>query len=155
MSSTNRKFFCGAPAQQPEAERAGDGVVGVALVLAHVALEAEAATFGDAATRRIRVVAPEADAVGAEILEAFGCWVDTPCLGVTATLTRTDGKGLGDIFEKVSYEKDILFGIDNGYLTDVRGQQVTVDGLDLATIARSRGDYQEGQLGEAMMASGW
>lgn len=77
-----------------------------------------------------------------------------PCVGFTATLTRTDGKGLGDVWETVAYEKDILYGIDNGYLTDVRGQQVTVDGLDLATVARSRGDYQEGQLGEAMEASG-
>jgi hypothetical protein len=36
----------------------------------------------------------------------------------------------------------------------VRGQAVTVDGLDLATIAKSRGDYQEGQLGEALEAAG-
>lgn len=89
-----------------------------------------------------------------EILEAFGCFESTPCLGVTATMTRNDGKGLGDVWQKISYEKDILYGIDHGYLTDVRGQQVTVDGLDLATIARSRGDYQEGQLGEAMISSG-
>jgi hypothetical protein len=77
-----------------------------------------------------------------------------PCVGFTATLDRTDGKGLKDVWEVVAYERDILYGIDNGYLTDVRGQAVTVDGLDLATVARSRGDYQEGQLGEALEASG-
>lgn len=89
-----------------------------------------------------------------EVLEHFGCWDGVPAVGFTATLDRSDGKGLGDVWETVAFERDILYMIDNGYLTDVRGQQVTVDGLDLATIARSRGDYQEGQLGEAMMASG-
>lgn len=78
----------------------------------------------------------------------------TPCVGFTATLTRTDGKGLGDVWESVAYEKDILYGIDNGYLAEPRGKAVTVDGLDLATVAKSRGDYQEGQLGEAMEAAG-
>ena len=95
-----------------------------------------------------------------EVLEYFGCFYSewnsmrTPCVGFTATLTRQDGKGLGDVWETVAYEKDILWMIDNGYLTDVRGQAVTVDGLDLATIARSRGDYQEGALGEALITSG-
>jgi superfamily II DNA or RNA helicase len=101
-----------------------------------------------------------------EVLRDFGCFpIDdlvegdtlntaTPCVGFTATLTRQDGKGLGDVWEAVAYEKDILWMIDNGYLTDVRGQSVTVDDLDLASIARSRGDYVEGQLGEALIASG-
>jgi superfamily II DNA or RNA helicase len=77
-----------------------------------------------------------------------------PAIGFTATLKRTDGKGLGDVWETVAFERDILWMIDHGYLTDVRGQAVTVDGLDLATIAKSRGDYQEGQLGEALEAAG-
>lgn len=107
-----------------------------------------------------------------EVLAHFGCFgtcpvgndahdiseclhqAATPAVGFTATLDRSDGKGLGDVWETVAYERDILYMIDNGYLTDVRGQSITVDGLDLATIAKSRGDYQEGQLGEAMMATG-
>lgn len=92
------------------------------------------------------------------VLDSMGCFADreiaTPAVGFTATLHRTDGVGLGDVWETVAYERDILWMIDNGYLTDVRGQQVTVDGLDLATVARNRGDYAEGQLGEAMEASG-
>jgi hypothetical protein len=77
-----------------------------------------------------------------------------PAIGFTATLSRTDGKGLGDVWETVAFERDILWMIDHGYLTDVRGQAITVDGLDLATVAKSRGDYQEGQLGEALEAAG-
>ncbi len=104
-----------------------------------------------------------------EVLAHFGCFPAegdadedgplgrdryTPAVGFTAALTRTDGKGLGDVWESVAYEKDILYGIDNGYLAEPRGKAVTVDGLDLATVAKSRGDYQEGQLGEAMEAAG-
>jgi superfamily II DNA or RNA helicase len=98
-----------------------------------------------------------------EVLTALGAFgataTDTPApdtlvAGFTATMSREDGRGLGDIWEKVSYTRDILYGIDNGYLTDVRGKAVTVDGLDLGTVARSRGDYQDGQLGEALEKSG-
>jgi superfamily II DNA or RNA helicase len=83
-----------------------------------------------------------------------GCF--TPVAGFTATMSREDGKGLGDIWQEVVYTKDIRYGIEHDppYLVDVRGKSVTVDGLDLATVARSRGDYQDGALGEALEASG-
>lgn len=77
-----------------------------------------------------------------------------PYVGFTATLTRADSKGLGDVFTEVAYRKDILYGILNGYLVDPRGVQVTIDGLDLASVARSRGDYQDGDLGRAMVSAG-
>lgn len=94
------------------------------------------------------------------VLSSFGCFRPVsdpervPAIGFTATLARTDGIGLGDVWQSVAYERDIVYGIEHGYLVDVRGQQVTVDGLDLATIARSRGDYQDGALGDALEASG-
>lgn len=91
------------------------------------------------------------------VLEALGAFAGedgTRVAGFTATMSREDGRGLGDVWQKVSYTNDILYGIDHGYLTDVRGKAVTVDGLDLGTVARSRGDYQEGQLGDALEASG-
>lgn len=108
-----------------------------------------------------------------EVLTHFGCFAvcdcddneegrpacsgghgETPAIGFTATMHREDGKGLGSVWQTIAYEKEIVWGIENGYLVDVRGQAVEVDGLDLATIARSRGDYQEGALGEALEASG-
>lgn len=99
----------------------------------------------------------------AETLEHFGCF-DTgalvtddgepyepvPAVGFTATLYREDGKGLGNVWETVAYEKDIEWAIEHGYLTDVRGQQVMIEGFNLAEIAKSRGDYQEGRLGDAL-----
>ena len=73
--------------------------------------------------------------------------------GFTATMSREDSRHLGDVWEKVVYTRDILYGIRNGFLTDVRGKRVTVEDLDLSTVAKSRGDYQEGRLGEALLRS--
>jgi len=83
-----------------------------------------------------------------EVLDHFG----KQTVGFTATLARGDGLGLGDVWESVAYERSIEYGIDHGFLSDVRGQSVTIDGFDLATIAKSRGDYQEGKLGDALIS---
>jgi len=90
------------------------------------------------------------------ILTHYGAFSDrgTPTSGWTATLARGDGKGLGDVWEIVAYERDILWMIEHGYLVDVKGRAVTVDGLDLGTVARTRGDYQEGDLGDALLSVG-
>jgi superfamily II DNA or RNA helicase len=89
-------------------------------------------------------------------LDHFGSFADegrgTPTSGWSATLVRGDGKGLGDVWEEVVYERDILWMIRHGYLVDVKGKKITVDGLDLTQVARSRGDLMEGGLGEALMA---
>lgn len=89
-----------------------------------------------------------------EVLRHLGSFDDTPTVGFTATMVREDDRGLGDVWQDVVYTKSISFGILNGYLTDVRAHQITVDGLNLAQVARSRGDFQEGALGEALVASG-
>lgn len=70
--------------------------------------------------------------------------------GVTATLSRSDNKALGEVWRRVVMTRDILFGILHGYLTDVRGRRVIVEDLDLSAVKRSGGDYQDGALGEAM-----
>lgn len=89
-----------------------------------------------------------------EVLEHFGVFESVPCVGFTATMVRSDTLGLGDVWQDVVYKKSILWGIINGFLTDVRAESVEVDGLNLAQIARSRGDYQKGKLGDALIASG-
>lgn len=73
--------------------------------------------------------------------------------GFTATLARGDRAKLSDIWEEVAYRKDILFMIRSGYLLDVRGKRVEVPDLDLSQVKKSRGDYAEGALGEAITAS--
>src|SRR5690606_30591396 len=88
------------------------------------------------------------------VLQGLGSWSGTRTVGFTATMSRSDDLGLGDVWEDVVFHKDIMWCIINNFLVDVEAQTLEIDGLDLASVARSRGDYQEGQLGEALEASG-
>lgn len=81
------------------------------------------------------------------VYEAFP---DAVHLGVTATMARGDGVGLGRQWDDVVYQRSVLRMIADGYLTDVRGIAVATD-LDLSTVKRSGGDYSAGSLGAAMM----
>ena len=85
------------------------------------------------------------------VFEDAGCYnPDGPLLlGVTATPQRGDKVGLDAIFEGIVYERDILWGIQNGYLCDLRGKQIYMD-LDLDQVRTTAGDFQDGALGEAM-----
>lgn len=71
-------------------------------------------------------------------------------LGVTATLGRSDRVALGQVWQAVAYRRDIIDMIRQGHLVNAKGIRVRVDGLDLRAVRRSRGDWSEGALGEAM-----
>ena len=88
-----------------------------------------------------------------EVLEHFGAWRGTPVAGFTATMTRTDG-GLAEVWQEVVFNLDILDMISDGYLCDVRGRRIIVDGLDLDSVKTRNGDLQEGQLGQVLDDSG-
>jgi ATP-dependent helicase IRC3 len=106
------------------------------------------------------VVVDEAHHTAAEtyrrILDHLGAGKpDGPLLlGVTATPDRGDGKGLDDLFDEISFTYDILWGIRAGYLCDLRGRAIRVADLDVRGIAVSRGDYQTGAAGEALLDAG-
>lgn len=87
-----------------------------------------------------------------ETLRALGCFEDGDAyaLGVTATLGRTDRVALGQVWQEVAYTRSILDMIREGYLTNAKGIRVKIDGLDLRSIKRSRGDFQDAALAEAM-----
>lgn len=85
-----------------------------------------------------------------KIYEAFP---DALQLGVTATMARGDGVGLGSVWEDVVYSRSILNLISKGHLTDVRTRRVELKGLNLGDVKASRGDYQSGDLGRALMES--
>ncbi|WP_030173195.1 DEAD/DEAH box helicase [Streptomyces sp. NRRL S-813] len=87
------------------------------------------------------------------VLEHFGAWRGLPVAGFTATMTRADG-GLAEVWQDVVFTLDILEMIEDGYLCDVRGKRVIVDGLDLDTVKTRAGDLQDGQLGQALDDSG-
>lgn len=86
------------------------------------------------------------------VLDHFGAWRGLPVAGFTATMTRTDG-GLAEVWQEVVFTLDILEMIEDGYLCDVRGKRVIVDGLDLDTVKTRAGDLQDGQLGQALEES--
>lgn len=75
-------------------------------------------------------------------------------LGVTATMARGDGVGLGTQWEDVVYARSILNGIMNGHLVDVKARNIEVEGFALDRVKVSRGDYQASDLGEALEDSG-
>lgn len=79
--------------------------------------------------------------------KVYDAFPDALQLGVTATLARGDGQGLGDVWEDVVYERSILWMIANNFLSDVKTRRVEVEGLDLRGVHQNRGDYAPGALG--------
>lgn len=108
-------------------------------------------------TYRRLVVVDEAHHAAAasyrKILTGLGAFDDrgsTAALGLSATLYRADTQGLGAVWESVAYRYDILDGIDDGWLCDVVGQRVTVDGLSLIDAKISGGDFTASSLSELL-----
>lgn len=70
-------------------------------------------------------------------------------LGVTATSYRMDDQKLEDIFDDVVFEYDILKGIKNKYLSNIRAFTVRTD-IDISNVKRSGEDFNIKELGEAI-----
>lgn len=70
-------------------------------------------------------------------------------IGVTATPNRADGVRLDDVFSKIIFQRDLRWGIENGYLSDVFCRRCDI-GYDLTGIRSSHGDYAPGELEERM-----
>lgn len=88
-----------------------------------------------------------------EVLQHFGAWRGLPTAGFTATMARQEG-GLAEVWEDVVYRRDILEMIRDRHLVDVRGKTVVVDGLALDDVKSRGGDFQDGQLGQALDDAG-
>jgi len=73
----------------------------------------------------------------------FAHFKDARVVGVTATGDRADGRPLGAVFSQVVHRIEIDQAIEAGYLTPVRGIQVTVPGMDLSKV-RSRKQCRAG-----------
>lgn len=80
-------------------------------------------------------------------------------IGFSATWTRSDETGLGDVWEKISYSKSIKWAVKAGHLVPPRAIQIgaAVDIVDEALvrdgvkISRSTGDYSDKDLGRSVM----
>jgi superfamily II DNA or RNA helicase len=103
------------------------------------------------------VIVDEAHHASAEsyrtILDHFGCFTgQTPAVGFSATLVRSDGGDLGAVWDRVVCRRDILDLIPE-FLCDVVGKLVTVDGLSLDDIRSQNGDLASGSLTDALLTA--
>lgn len=67
-------------------------------------------------------------------------------LGVTATPDRADEKALGQIFESVAYDYEILDAINDGWLVPIMQRAVAVLGLDYSSVRTTAGDLNGADL---------
>ena len=70
-------------------------------------------------------------------------------LGFTATPNRGDNVRLDDVFQKIIYQKDLRWAIQNKYLTDINCLRVNI-GYDISKVARRMGDFVTSELEEAL-----
>ncbi len=84
------------------------------------------------------------------VLERIGvlepAWPGT-LVGCTATTRRADGRGLGELFERIVYQRSIRELIDGGWLRPLRGLRVDT-GVDITRVGCSGDDFDEEQLAE-------
>lgn len=70
-------------------------------------------------------------------------------VGLTATPRRTDGKGLGHLYQDIVTAPPIRYFIDENYLCDYELYGIPVD-ADLSEVATKAGDFDSKQLSVAM-----
>ena len=70
-------------------------------------------------------------------------------IGFTATPNRGDKVRLDNVFSKIIFQRDLRWGIQNGYLCDITCRRVDI-GFDLSAVHTRHGDYAPGELDEAM-----
>jgi superfamily II DNA or RNA helicase len=116
-------------------------------------------------TSRLGQVSPPGNGVGLIITDeshhaaaksyqkVYGAFPDALQLGVTATMERGDGVGLGSTWEDVVYSKSLLWMVKNGFLVSPRAYTEASSGLDLGNVKSTGGDYQAGDLGRALEES--
>jgi ATP-dependent helicase IRC3 len=73
----------------------------------------------------------------------------TLLLGVTATPFRADGEDLSRIFERVSFEYGIRRGIEDGWLSDIRGIRLKTQ-VRLDRVKQRAGDFATDELSAAV-----
>lgn len=70
-------------------------------------------------------------------------------IGFTATPNRGDKVRLDTVFQDIIFQRDLLWGIQNGYLCDIHCRRIDI-GFDLSAVHTRLGDYAPGELDEAM-----
>ena len=84
------------------------------------------------------------------VVKYFGQNERCRILGVTATPDRADEEALGQVFETVAMDYEILDAIGDGWLVPIEQQMVTVGDLDFSHIRTTAGDLNGGDLAAIM-----
>ena len=87
-----------------------------------------------------------------KILEHFKQAPGLKILGVTATPDRADEEALGQVFDSVAFDYEILDAIHDGWLVPVNQQMVHIGGLDFSDVKTTAGDLNGGELAAVMEA---
>lgn len=87
-----------------------------------------------------------------KITDYFKVNPDIKILGVTATPDRADEEALGQVFDCVAFEFDILSGVQEGWLVDVTQQFCCVKSLDFSHVRTTAGDLNGADLAHVMEA---
>lgn len=66
-------------------------------------------------------------------------------IGFTATPNRADGVGLEEVFDDIIFQKDLKYGIQQGYLSPIQCKRVFIE-YDLSQVATRMGDYSPQDL---------
>ena len=74
-------------------------------------------------------------------------------IGFTATPNRGDRVRLDDVYQDIIFQRDLRWGIENGYLSGINCLRANI-GFDLRQVARRMGDYAPGELEKAMNIEG-
>ena len=88
------------------------------------------------------------------VLNYFGASTDNLIpgnllVGLTATPNRTDGIKLNKIFDDVTDNKNLFWGIENGWLTDVEIHEEDT-GVDISGVKATRSDFDLNELSIAL-----
>ena len=91
-----------------------------------------------------------------DTLDYFGAFRGVVTLGATATMSREDKRGLGEIWQHIVQRPeggvwDTEWGIRNGYLADARAWRIKVPQLHLEGIRIRGGDLAQDETAEAML----
>lgn len=73
-------------------------------------------------------------------------------LGVTATPDRADEEALGQVFDTVAFDYEILDAIHDGWLVPIQQQFVNINGLDFSSVRTTAGDLNGADLASVMEA---
>lgn len=86
------------------------------------------------------------------VLEQIGAleadWPGT-LVGFTATTRRADGRGLGEVFERIVYQRTLREMIEDGYLRPLRGVRIDTD-VDLGSVELLGDDFDPAELEAAV-----